>query len=165
MTETTIVHLLRHGEVYNPTGVLYGRLPGFHLSDNGRAMADMVAKSVANRDIVTLELADGARPGDRRAGGRSAEAGRLHRHSADRGHATTSSSMRCAVQPGGAQPCVNCPPGRVPFGALACIASACADVRALTCTRFRRTSALASWCREHAFVGLAQGLVAPALKP
>ncbi|WP_066360925.1 histidine phosphatase family protein [Herbidospora mongoliensis] len=54
MTETTVVHLLRHGEVYNPTGVLYGRLPGFHLSDNGRAMADMVAKSIANRDIVTL---------------------------------------------------------------------------------------------------------------
>ena len=29
----TVVHLLRHGEVHNPTGVLYGRLPGFGLSD------------------------------------------------------------------------------------------------------------------------------------
>ncbi|GAA0968412.1 histidine phosphatase family protein [Acrocarpospora macrocephala] len=54
MTETTVVHLLRHGEVYNPAGVLYGRLPGYHLSDNGRAMADMVAKSIAGRDIVAI---------------------------------------------------------------------------------------------------------------
>lgn len=38
------VHLLRHGEVFNPQGVLYGRLPEFHLSDRGRAMADMVAE-------------------------------------------------------------------------------------------------------------------------
>lgn len=37
------VHLLRHGEVFNPNGVLYGRLPEFHLSERGRAMADMVA--------------------------------------------------------------------------------------------------------------------------
>jgi broad specificity phosphatase PhoE len=37
------VHLLRHGEVFNPEGVLYGRLPEFHLSERGRAMADLVA--------------------------------------------------------------------------------------------------------------------------
>ena len=30
---TTTVHLLRHGEVFNPEGILYGRLPGFRLSD------------------------------------------------------------------------------------------------------------------------------------
>ena len=29
MSVQTIVHLLRHGEVHNPEGVLYGRLPGF----------------------------------------------------------------------------------------------------------------------------------------
>ena len=28
----TIIHLLRHGEVYNPTKILYGRLPGFRLN-------------------------------------------------------------------------------------------------------------------------------------
>ncbi len=39
----TSVHLLRHGEVHNPAGVLYGRLPGFHLSERGRAMAAAVA--------------------------------------------------------------------------------------------------------------------------
>ena len=43
MTRTT-VHLLRHGEVDNPTKVLYGRLPGFHLSPLGRQMADRAAE-------------------------------------------------------------------------------------------------------------------------
>lgn len=51
---TTRVHLLRHGEVHNPKGVLYGRLPGYHLSERGRAMAERVAKYVADRDIALL---------------------------------------------------------------------------------------------------------------
>lgn len=38
------VHLLRHGEVSNPRSVLYGRLPEFHLSDRGVAMAVLVAE-------------------------------------------------------------------------------------------------------------------------
>ncbi|MCV2394871.1 histidine phosphatase family protein [Actinotalea sp. M2MS4P-6] len=46
----TTVHLLRHGEVHNPAGVLYGRLPGYHLSDRGRAMADAVAGHLAGED-------------------------------------------------------------------------------------------------------------------
>ncbi|GAA5075030.1 broad specificity phosphatase PhoE [Thermocatellispora tengchongensis] len=54
MAETTVVHLLRHGEVHNPEGVLYGRLPGYHLSETGRLMAEMVAKAVADRDITVL---------------------------------------------------------------------------------------------------------------
>src|SRR5690625_4367449 len=48
----TRVHLLRHGEVHNPDGVLYGRLPGYHLSDLGQKMADRVADVVSGRDIV-----------------------------------------------------------------------------------------------------------------
>lgn len=40
----TIVHLLRHGEVHNPDGILYGRLPGYHLSERGQKMADRVAE-------------------------------------------------------------------------------------------------------------------------
>jgi broad specificity phosphatase PhoE len=48
----TVVHLLRHGEVDNPRKVLYGRLPGYHLSDLGREMAGRVAEVVAPRDIV-----------------------------------------------------------------------------------------------------------------
>ncbi|HSK54204.1 MAG TPA: histidine phosphatase family protein [Jiangellales bacterium] len=51
---TTRVHLLRHGEVYNPTGVLYGRLPDYHLSDRGRAMAERIAATVAERDIAHI---------------------------------------------------------------------------------------------------------------
>ncbi|HET9972067.1 MAG TPA: histidine phosphatase family protein, partial [Streptosporangiaceae bacterium] len=31
MSDVTIVHLLRHGEVENPAGIIYGRLPGYHL--------------------------------------------------------------------------------------------------------------------------------------
>ncbi|MFI6293758.1 histidine phosphatase family protein [Nonomuraea sp. NPDC050790] len=54
MAETTVVHLLRHGEVHNPHGILYGRLPGYHLSETGQQMAEMVAKAVAGRDIVAL---------------------------------------------------------------------------------------------------------------
>jgi len=52
MAETkTVVHLMRHGEVYNPDGVLYGRLPGFRLSDLGRKMAERVADHLADRDV------------------------------------------------------------------------------------------------------------------
>ncbi|TDE10883.1 histidine phosphatase family protein [Jiangella asiatica] len=54
MTETTKVHLLRHGEVHNPTKVLYGRLAGYHLSELGQAMAQRVADAVADRDVVLL---------------------------------------------------------------------------------------------------------------
>ena len=50
----TRVHLLRHGEVHNPRGVLYGRLPGYRLSERGHAMARRVADTVAERDIVHL---------------------------------------------------------------------------------------------------------------
>jgi broad specificity phosphatase PhoE len=52
MTETTVVHVLRHGEVHNPTKVLYGRLPGFRLSELGRAMADRIAERMAGEDIT-----------------------------------------------------------------------------------------------------------------
>jgi len=53
VTETT-VHLLRHGEVHNPRGVLYGRMPGYRLSDLGRTMAQKVADVVGDRDITHL---------------------------------------------------------------------------------------------------------------
>ncbi|MHB1491137.1 MAG: histidine phosphatase family protein, partial [Cellulomonas sp.] len=43
----TTVHLIRHGEVHNPEGVLYGRLPGYRLSDRGLAMARKVADHLA----------------------------------------------------------------------------------------------------------------------
>jgi broad specificity phosphatase PhoE len=54
MGERTVVHLLRHGEVYNPEGVLYGRLPDFHLSELGREMAQRVADATKGRDITVV---------------------------------------------------------------------------------------------------------------
>lgn len=50
----TVVHLLRHGEVFNPDRVLYGRLPGFRLSDLGVAQAKLAAEFLAQRDIGYL---------------------------------------------------------------------------------------------------------------
>lgn len=50
----TTVHLLRHGEVDNPGGVLYGRMAGFHLSGLGVEMAQRVAATLAGRDITYL---------------------------------------------------------------------------------------------------------------
>jgi len=54
MSDTTIVHLLRHGEVDNPSGLIYGRLPGYHLSANGRLMAAAAADYFAERPVVAL---------------------------------------------------------------------------------------------------------------
>jgi broad specificity phosphatase PhoE len=54
MTQRTTVHLLRHGEVHNPEGVLYGRLPDFHLSALGQQMAERTAEALGNRDITIV---------------------------------------------------------------------------------------------------------------
>jgi len=54
VSERTVVHLLRHGEVHNPDGILYGRLPDFHLSDLGRRMAERAAGFFAGRDVTHL---------------------------------------------------------------------------------------------------------------
>jgi broad specificity phosphatase PhoE len=51
---TTTVHLVRHGQVENPKGVIYGRLPGFHLSDVGRQQAEAAADRLAGADIGAL---------------------------------------------------------------------------------------------------------------
>ena len=51
---TTIVHLLRHGEVHNPDKVLYGRLPGLNLSELGQQMAVRAADALADRDVVRI---------------------------------------------------------------------------------------------------------------
>lgn len=54
MNQQTIVHLLRHGEVHNPEGILYGRLPGYHLSEDGVLMAKAAAKWFTGRDIAAV---------------------------------------------------------------------------------------------------------------
>ncbi|HEY4224700.1 MAG TPA: histidine phosphatase family protein [Pseudolysinimonas sp.] len=49
-----LIHLVRHGEVFNPSGVLYGRLPEFHLSERGRQMAELAARSMSGRPIARV---------------------------------------------------------------------------------------------------------------
>lgn len=48
----TVVHLLRHGEVHNPQRILYGRLPGFRLSDLGVRQVERVAAYLGDHDVV-----------------------------------------------------------------------------------------------------------------
>lgn len=50
----TIVHMMRHGEVDNPDGILYGRLPGFRLSGDGQAQARKVADTLADHDVKAV---------------------------------------------------------------------------------------------------------------
>jgi broad specificity phosphatase PhoE len=54
MSERTTVHVMRHGEVYNPEKILYGQLPGYRLSDKGQAQAQAVADALADNDIVLV---------------------------------------------------------------------------------------------------------------
>src|SRR5919201_6120167 len=49
-----VVHLLRHGEVYNPERVLYGRLPGYRLSDRGVEQSKLAAEWFAGHDVGYL---------------------------------------------------------------------------------------------------------------
>jgi broad specificity phosphatase PhoE len=51
---TAIVHMVRHGEVDNPRRILYGRIPGYHLSEAGWVMAKAAADFLAGRDIILL---------------------------------------------------------------------------------------------------------------
>ncbi len=45
------VHLVRHGQVDNPKSVIYGRMPGFHLSEKGRLQAEAAAERLSAHDI------------------------------------------------------------------------------------------------------------------
>jgi broad specificity phosphatase PhoE len=50
----TVVHLVRHGQVENPRRVLYGRLPGYHLSSRGQAQADLLAGHFAGAPVTAV---------------------------------------------------------------------------------------------------------------
>lgn len=54
MSELTTIHMLRHGEVDNPSGELYGRQRGFHLTELGRLMAESVSDSLEGHDIRAI---------------------------------------------------------------------------------------------------------------
>lgn len=50
----TTLYFTRHGEVHNPKGILYGRLPDFHLSEKGEAEVAETAKFLKNKPISQL---------------------------------------------------------------------------------------------------------------
>jgi broad specificity phosphatase PhoE len=50
----SLIHLVRHGEVFNPDHVLYGRIPGFGLSELGARMAAESAASKVGHPITRL---------------------------------------------------------------------------------------------------------------
>lgn len=52
--DATRVHLLRHGQVENPGRVLYGRLPGYHLSALGEQMAERAAEYLKDVPLTHL---------------------------------------------------------------------------------------------------------------
>jgi len=52
--DQALVHVCRHGLVENPAGVLYSRLPGFHLSATGRAMAARLGRHFADVPVTHL---------------------------------------------------------------------------------------------------------------
>lgn len=52
--ESSVVHLVRHGQVHNPDGVLYGRMAGYGLSELGRAMAERLGEFFAESPLVHL---------------------------------------------------------------------------------------------------------------
>ena len=58
----TVVHLLRHGEVHNPDGILYGRLDGFRLSERGELQAKTVAEALSGDDVAAAVAAPLLRP-------------------------------------------------------------------------------------------------------
>ena len=48
------IHLVRHGEVENPKGIIYGRLPGFRLSERGRQQAAAAGRRLADADVGAI---------------------------------------------------------------------------------------------------------------
>lgn len=54
MTAPLTVYLVRHGEVQNPKGILYGRLPGYYLSEAGRKQATAAGRALARKNIAAI---------------------------------------------------------------------------------------------------------------
>lgn len=50
----TVIYLMRHGEVENPKQILYGRLPGFRLSENGKKGIVEAGEKLKNKEISVL---------------------------------------------------------------------------------------------------------------
>lgn len=50
----SLVHLIRHGEVVNPEGLVYATLPGFGLSEAGRSQAVQAARHLGSQPVVAV---------------------------------------------------------------------------------------------------------------
>jgi broad specificity phosphatase PhoE len=50
----TAIYLVRHGEVYNPEGIWYGRLPGYGLSELGKKQIAQTATYLDSQGIDEL---------------------------------------------------------------------------------------------------------------
>ncbi len=53
---SSTVHVIRHGEVENPKKILYGRQPGWRLSDRGQAMAKVIGEWSKDIDLGALHV-------------------------------------------------------------------------------------------------------------
>ena len=51
--ETTL-YLMRHGHVHNPAQILYGRLPGYHLSELGRQQAHAAGRWLQDKPLAAI---------------------------------------------------------------------------------------------------------------
>jgi broad specificity phosphatase PhoE len=50
----TMIHLVRHGEVHNPQGILYARLPRFRLSERGQQQAAAAGVYLQHRPLAAV---------------------------------------------------------------------------------------------------------------
>ena len=53
---SSTVHVVRHGEVENPQKILYGRQPGWRLSDRGQEMARTIGDWSKSLDLGALHV-------------------------------------------------------------------------------------------------------------
>ena len=54
MTSPTSLYFVRHGDVYNPQAVYYGRLPGFGLSEEGHRQAQAAADALRDKPLAAV---------------------------------------------------------------------------------------------------------------
>ena len=53
---SSTVHVVRHGEVHNPEKILYGRQPGWRLSERGQEMAKTIGEWSKALDLGALHV-------------------------------------------------------------------------------------------------------------
>jgi len=53
---SSTVHVIRHGEVENPEKILYGRQPGWRLSQRGQEMAEVIGDWSKSIDLGALHV-------------------------------------------------------------------------------------------------------------